>query len=74
MIYSHLRIAWRNIRKNNVSTIINVLGLAIGVSACLIIYLIADYDLRFDTFHPGKERIYRAVMDLDDYSGWKFHL
>jgi len=74
MIYSHLRIAWRNIRKNNVSTIINVLGLAIGVSACLIIYLIADYDLRFDTFHPGKERIYRAVMDLDDYSGGKFHL
>jgi len=74
MIYSQLRIAWRNSRKNNVSTVINVLGLAIGVSACLIIYLIAGYDLRFDTFHPGKERIYRAVMDLDDFSGGKFHL
>ncbi len=74
MLYYYFKIAWRNIRKNKVSTAINILGLTMGISACLVIYLIAGYDLSFDRFHPGKERIYRAVMDLDDFSGGKFQL
>ena len=55
MLYYYFKIAWRNIRKNKVSTAINILGLTMGISACLVIYLIANYDLSFDRFHPGKE-------------------
>ena len=54
MLSNYFKIAWRNIRKNKVSTAINVLGLAVGISACLVIYLIASYDLGFDTFHPAR--------------------
>jgi putative ABC transport system permease protein len=40
---------------------IHVLGLAIGICACIAIYLIAQYEFSFDTFHPDAGRIYRVV-------------
>lgn len=61
MISNYFKIAFRNLRKNKVSTSINILGLTIGISTCLIIFLIANFELNHDTFHPNKERIYRVV-------------
>ena len=52
-------------------TAINVLGLALGICACIVIYLITSYDLGFDKFHPDKERIYRIVGELQRSSGEK---
>lgn len=63
MIRNYFKIAWRTISKNKVYSAINVLGLALGICACLVIYLIPRHELSFDTFHPGKERIYRLVME-----------
>jgi putative ABC transport system permease protein len=37
---------------------INVMGLALGICGCLVIYLVAGFEFSFDTFHPDKERIY----------------
>jgi hypothetical protein len=64
MLTNYLRIAWRNIRKQPVYSTINVLGLAIGICACTVVYLIATFDLGFDRFHPDKDRIYRIVGDI----------
>ncbi len=61
MLKNHFKIAWRTISKNKVYSAINVLGLALGICACLTIYLITDHEFSFDTFHPDKERIYRIV-------------
>jgi len=66
MLKSHLKIAWRNLSKHKTSTCINMLGLALGISACLIIYLITSFELSYDNFHPGKEQIYRAVSEFSD--------
>jgi putative ABC transport system permease protein len=69
MLNHYLKIAWRNIRQHKLYTAINVLGLAMGVCACIVIYLIARYDLSFDTFHPDGARIYRIVGDAKDHDG-----
>lgn len=59
-----LSLALRNIRRNKVLTAINVLGLSIGISACLAIFLIASYELGFDKFQPDKDRIYRIYSEF----------
>jgi putative ABC transport system permease protein len=69
MLTNYLRIAWRKIIGNKWYSIINVLGLTIGICACLMIYLITSYDLSFDKFLPDKDRIYRIVGDLRDNQG-----
>jgi len=56
--------AWRAIRHKKLYTAINILGLAIGLCACMVIFLIARYDLGFDGFHPDADRIYRIVGDI----------
>jgi len=69
MIRNYLKIAWRNLIKQKVSTIINVLGLSIGISACLIIYMTASFELSYDNFHQDKNRIFRVVSEIDNFSG-----
>ncbi|GAB3948985.1 ABC transporter permease [Spirosoma harenae] len=61
MLRNYLKTSLRNLAKNKVSTLINLLGLTLGVTACLVIYLITNYELSYDTFHPERERIYRLV-------------
>ena len=61
MIKNFFKTGWRNLIKNKSYTGINILGLALGVSVCLVIFLIVSYELSYDRFHPGKERIYRIV-------------
>jgi len=69
MFRSHFIIAWRNITRDKIYTLINIAGLALGTCACIVIFLITSYELSFDTFHPGKERIYRVMGDAVENSG-----
>jgi len=71
MFRNYFKIAWRNIARNKVYTAINVLGLSLGVCACLIIYLVTAFELSYDTFHPDKDRIYRIVTSMQDAQGNK---
>src|SRR6266851_158579 len=66
MLTNYLKIAWRNITRHRGYTLINTLGLALGISACLIIYLITSFELSYDKFHPDKGRIYRIVGDFQE--------
>lgn len=59
MILNAFVSAYRNLRKNKMLAFINVLGLTIGISACLVIFLIASYELSFDRFHADRDRIFR---------------
>ena len=58
MFRNYLKTAWRHITRHKIYTTINVMGLALGICGCLVIYLIASFEFSFDTFHPDKERIY----------------
>jgi len=73
MFKHHLKTGWRNILRNKFYAIVNISGLSLGISACLVIYLITSYELSFDTFHPGKERIYRVMGDITERTGDKLH-
>ncbi|GGB03813.1 ABC transporter permease [Puia dinghuensis] len=71
MFINYIKVAWRHMTRHKIFTIINVLGLALGVCACLIIYLMVQYESSFDRFHPDKERIYRLVMEKGSFAGTK---
>ena len=71
MFHNYFKIAWRNIVRNKVYSFINVLGLALGICACVVIFLITSFELGFDKFHPEKDRTYRIVGELQDASGGK---
>jgi putative ABC transport system permease protein len=51
MIKNYFKIAWRNLWKNKVSSVINIVGLAIGMAACIVILLFVAYEKSFDRFH-----------------------
>jgi hypothetical protein len=69
MMKNYFIIAWRSIIKNKTATVINILGLTLGITACLIIYLDTSFELGYDTFHRDKKRIYRVVTLSQNSSG-----
>jgi len=64
-----IKVAWRNILRQRGYSVIHVVGLAIGICACVVIYLIGRYELSFDRFHPDAGRIYRLVGEVRDKDG-----
>jgi len=62
---NYLIVAIRNFWKHKFLSLINITGLAIGISASLVIYLIVSHDLSYEKFHPGKEHIYRVVSKIE---------
>ncbi|GJM35672.1 MAG: ABC transporter permease [Saprospiraceae bacterium] len=59
MLKNHLTLALRNLWRNKFHAFINVVGLSIGISACLAIFLIVRHELSFDTFRQDQDQIYR---------------
>jgi len=64
MLKSYFLIAWRNITRNKIFSLINVLGLTLGICACLVIFPIIHYELGFDNFHPDGKYIYRVIAHI----------
>jgi putative ABC transport system permease protein len=64
MLKTYLIIAYRNFIRNKVFSLINVLGLAIGISASLVIFLIVHHDFNFDKFEKDRPHLYRIVTDM----------
>jgi putative ABC transport system permease protein len=61
MLKNYLKLAWRNIVRHKAYTFINILGLFLGLAACLVIFLLIHFELSTDTFHPESQRIYRLI-------------
>jgi len=72
MLKNYFSVAFRNFWRNKTFSLINIFGLAIGISAALVIYLIVQYDFSFDKFHKDDSRIYRVVSDFS-FSGERFY-
>src|SRR6516165_10174883 len=64
MIKNYFTVTFRNLWRNKVFSLINILGLAIGISAALVIYQIVLYDYSFDKFEKDRDRIFRVVSDM----------
>lgn len=59
MIKNYLKVAFRSLLRNKFHAAINIIGLAIGVSACLIIYLIVSFELSYNKDMADYDRLYR---------------
>ncbi|MFS8082294.1 MAG: ABC transporter permease, partial [Ginsengibacter sp.] len=64
MFKNYFKIAWRNLKKNKVFSFINILGLTIGISACMMIFLFIMNEFSFDNFHKQGNQIYRVMRGL----------
>jgi predicted permease len=61
MLKTYFKTALRNLIRNKAFSFINIIGLSIGISAALVIFLIVQYDFSFDKFQKNGDRIYRVV-------------
>ena len=61
MIRNYLTIALRTLRRNAGYTAINLVGLAVGLAACIVIGLYVRHELSYDDFHENADRIVRVV-------------
>ncbi len=59
MIKNYFKIAWRNLMKNKVFSFINVFGLSIGLTCCMLISLYLHNELSYDSYHKNASRIYQ---------------
>lgn len=64
MLRNYVKIALRNLWRNKLYTGLNVGGLAIGLTACLIMVLYVNHEFSYDTFHPKAGRIVRVTTDI----------
>lgn len=62
MLKSYLKIALRNLLKYRGHTLINLVGLSTGITACLLVYLFVRHEWTFDRFHAHADRIYRVIQ------------
>jgi len=62
MFKNYFKTAWRNFIKNKISSFINIGGLTIGLTCCLLIALYIQHELSFDKFEKNGNRIARVIM------------
>ncbi len=70
MLKNYLLVAFRSLKRNKIYTIINILGLTIGLATTLVVFLLLRYELSFEQMHSQGERIYRLVNSRKNSSGW----
>src|SRR4051812_27787459 len=64
MFKNYIKTAFRSLKKNKGFTIINVLGLALGLCACMLIVFYVIDELGYDTYNTKADRIYRLNNDI----------
>ncbi|MCJ7579394.1 MAG: ABC transporter permease, partial [Candidatus Aminicenantes bacterium] len=59
MLKNYLKVAFRNMKRHKNVSFINITGLAIGITCCILILLWVQDELSFDQFHKNADNIYR---------------
>jgi len=63
MLRNYLQVAFRSLRRHRLYSLINILGLAIGLAAFFLIGLFVRHERSFDRFHDHADRIFRVVQE-----------
>jgi putative ABC transport system permease protein len=63
MLKNYFKIAWRNLVNNKAHSLINIVGLSIGMAACLLILEFVSFELSYDRFNKNAPDIYRVTND-----------
>ncbi|MDX5419678.1 MAG: ABC transporter permease, partial [Hymenobacteraceae bacterium] len=64
MLRNYLKTAYRNLFRHKAFSLINISGLALGLTACLLIGLFVYDELQYDRFVPEGDRVYRLYNDM----------
>ena len=65
MLMNHIKITLRHLYRNKIYSIISIIGLAFGVSCCILIALYIFDELSYDKYHEKADRIYRVSETID---------
>lgn len=68
MFKNYFVIAWRNLYRKKAYSLINIMGLAVGIASALLIFLIIHYEFSYDDFQTKKDNTYRVVTTYTNYS------
>ena len=68
MFKTYFKTAWRTLIRYKSYSIINMLGLTLGIASCLIIFLVVQYELNYDQFNSKADRIYRVTLNALDFN------
>ncbi|EAZ82826.1 putative FtsX-related transmembrane transport protein [Algoriphagus machipongonensis] len=63
MYKSYFKIGWRTLLRNKEYTLINISGLALSITCCILIFVLVKHHSGFDDFHQDQDRIYRIVTE-----------
>jgi len=64
MLRNYFKSAWRNLAKNKAFSLINILGLTIGITVCMMIFLFIMNEFSMDNFHKNGNNIYRVMRNF----------
>ena len=70
MIKNYFITAWRNIKRQKSFSAINIFGLAMGLSCCLILLAFVRQEMSYDTFHQNPEKIFRVAQTVGGTEKW----
>jgi putative ABC transport system permease protein len=62
-----LKTAWRNLLRHRTTSLINLLGLTVGMTAAFFIFMWVKNELSYDSYHPDAEHIYRLNHQMDTW-------
>ncbi|MGZ3871768.1 MAG: ABC transporter permease, partial [Mucilaginibacter sp.] len=60
MIRSYFKIAWRGMMKNKFFSIVNILGLSVGLTCCMLIALYLHYETSYDSYQKNIDNLYQV--------------
>lgn len=66
MLKNYFKIALRNLQRSRTYALINILGLGLGITCAILIFMLVRYHLSYDNFHANNNRIYRAITEFHD--------
>lgn len=66
MIKNYLKIAVRNLTRNKIFSFINIAGLSLGLTCCMLIVLYTKDEVSFDRFHENKDQLFRIKVTMSD--------
>lgn len=73
MLYNYLKVTIRNIWRSRINSVINILGLALGIACAILIVLFIKDEITFDKFHSKIDRLYRVTTSIsrDEEEHWE---
>jgi len=69
MFKNYIKIAFRNLKKQKVYSAINILGLAVGLTCAILIFLFVQNELSYDRFHENEKNLYRVYTIWHEADG-----